>query len=119
EAEPYRWARRAHRDLRCTVLLKGATTIVVGGDGCWSQADGPGWLATAGSGDVLAGVLGALLAGRADDVARGRESPGRLAALAALVHGRAADRAGPGPVTASRVAAALPGTVADLLAGSV
>lgn len=115
EAEPYRWARRARRDLRCTVLLKGATTLVAGQDGCWSQADGPVWLATAGAGDVLAGVLGALLAGRADDVGRGTESPVRLAALAALVHGRAAHLAGPGPVTASRVAEALPDAVAHLL----
>lgn len=115
EAEPYRWARRAQRDLRCTVLLKGATTLVVGPDACWSQAEGPAWLATAGAGDVLAGVLGALLAGRAEAVGRGAESPGRLAALAALVHGRAAHPAGPGPVTASRVAEALSAAVADLL----
>lgn len=115
EAEPYRWVRRAQRDLRCTVLLKGATTVVTGEDGCWSQADGPAWLATAGSGDVLAGVLGAVLAGRSEDVVRGTESPARLAATAALVHGRAAVLAGPGPLTASRVAAALPDAVARLL----
>lgn len=115
EEEPYRWACRAQRDLRCTVLLKGATTVVVGPDGCWSQADGPVWLATAGAGDVLAGVLGALLAGRSRDLAQGTAPAGRLAALAALVHGRAAHQAGPGPVTASRVAAALPDAVAQLL----
>ena len=47
-----------------TVLLKGATTLVVPPDGgtVLAQRGGPSWLATAGSGDVLAGVAGTLLA---------------------------------------------------------
>jgi hydroxyethylthiazole kinase-like uncharacterized protein yjeF len=116
EAEPLRWAREAHRLTRATVLLKGGTTIVVGRDAVWSQADGPPWLATAGAGDVLAGVLGALLAGRADACRADPALVARLAAAAVLVHGRAAHAANPGgPVTASTVTTALPGVVAALL----
>ncbi|MGG5259454.1 bifunctional ADP-dependent NAD(P)H-hydrate dehydratase/NAD(P)H-hydrate epimerase [Phycicoccus avicenniae] len=111
EGAPLRSARRLAALTGATVLLKGATTLVVPpGEGAtvWSQADAPPWLATAGAGDVLAGVLGALLAAGlpADEAG----------ALGALVHGVAADRANPGgPVRALAVAHALPATVAGLL----
>ncbi len=112
EAAPLEQARRLAAVTGATVLLKGATTLVVppeeGATAC-SQADAPAWLATAGAGDVLAGLLGALLAAGLDPVEAG--------ALGALVHGVAADRANPGgPVRALGVAHALPGTVAALLA---
>ncbi|HET7823286.1 MAG TPA: NAD(P)H-hydrate dehydratase [Ornithinibacter sp.] len=94
-----------------TVLLKGATTLVVppgGGSTVWSQCDAPPWLATAGAGDVLAGLLGTLLAaGLPADVA---------GALGALVHGVAAEQANPGgPVRALAVAHGIPAAVAHLL----
>lgn len=118
EAEPLRWARRAHELTGATVLLKGAVTIVVGpGEAVYAQADAPPWLATAGAGDVLAGLLGALLAGRDDDVHDDPTLAAALAAAAALVHGRAAEHANPGgPIAARAVAQALPATVAALLA---
>lgn len=117
EAEPLRWARETHDRTGATVLLKGATTVVVGSHGVvYAQSDAPPWLATAGAGDVLAGLLGALLAGRVEDVHGDPTLAPALAATAALVHGRAAERASSGgPVTALAVAHALPGTVADLL----
>lgn len=119
EAEPLRWARRAHELTGATVLLKGAVTVVVGPHGvAYAQADAPPWLATAGAGDVLAGLLGAMLAGRDADVHDDPTLPAALAAGAALVHGLAADRANPcGPVAARGVAQAIPATVAALLAG--
>lgn len=116
EAEPLRWARAAHEATGATVLLKGPVTVVVGEAGVLAQADAPPWLATAGAGDVLAGVLGAVLAGRSDDVRHGVVTAGDLAALAAVVHGRAAEEANPGgPITASGVAAAVARVVAGLL----
>ncbi|MGV8976972.1 MAG: bifunctional ADP-dependent NAD(P)H-hydrate dehydratase/NAD(P)H-hydrate epimerase [Cellulomonas sp.] len=119
EAEPLRWARRAHELTHATVLLKGAVTIVVGPQGAvYAQSDAPAWLATAGAGDVLTGLLGALLAGRARDVVADPTLAAALAAAAALVHGRAADQANPGgPVAALAVADALPATIAALLRG--
>ncbi|MET3974777.1 NAD(P)H-hydrate dehydratase [Cellulosimicrobium sp. 4261] len=117
EAEPLRWARRAHEATGATVLLKGSATVVVGPEGAWSQADAPAWLATAGAGDVLAGVLGTLLAAHSERVVREPGLAARLAAAAAVVHGLAAERANPGgPVAALDVAHAVPGVVAELLA---
>ena len=111
EARPLAHARALAELTGATVLLKGATTLVVppGPDAvAWSQCDAPPWLATAGAGDVLAGLLGTLLAaGLPADVA---------GALGALVHGVAADRANPGgPVRALAVAHGIPAAVAHLL----
>lgn len=111
EREPVRHARLAAELTGATVLLKGSTTLVVGPerDGpVRSQADAPAWLATAGAGDVLAGVAGTLLAAGLDPLDAG--------SLAALVHGVAADRAsGGGPLRALAVAEALRPTIRDLL----
>ncbi|WP_154792956.1 NAD(P)H-hydrate dehydratase [Occultella kanbiaonis] len=140
EADPARWAQRATELTGATVLLKGAVSVVAQPGGpVFSQSDGTGWLATAGSGDVLAGILGALLAGS--------DAPaGELAAAAALVHGRAGvwaarnrsgsargpspagdlrsatgrgpldDRDPGAPITASDIAAAVPEVVRGILA---
>jgi hydroxyethylthiazole kinase-like uncharacterized protein yjeF len=118
EAEPLRWARLAQRVTGATVLLKGAATVVVGpGRTVYSQADAPAWAATAGSGDVLAGLLGAMLAARSAEVVAHPERAAEVAAAAALVHGRAAERANPGgPVAALDIADAIGPVVAGLLA---
>lgn len=116
-------ARETAAELGATVLLKGADTIVATPHG-WTarvRSDVP-WLATAGTGDVLAGAVGALVAAAwgADD-RRDAEDLGILAASAAWLHGRAAAIAaaslGPagGPITALDVAGALPRAVAELL----
>jgi NAD(P)H-hydrate repair Nnr-like enzyme with NAD(P)H-hydrate dehydratase domain len=92
------------------VLLKGATTLVVtDGEPVRSQADAPPWLATAGAGDVLSGVIGALLAAGL--------TPHDAASLGAMVHGVTADRvSGGGPLRALAVAHGIRPTVRDLLA---
>ena len=106
--DPLKGARALAAATNTTVLLKGAVTLVVGPEGApWSQADSPAWLATAGAGDVLAGIAGALLAaGLPAD---------KAGALATLVHGRAAAAAsGGGPIAALDVSDALPRTVEAL-----
>ncbi len=109
QQDPLRHARAAARATGATVLLKGATTLVVGGDGVLAQADGSGWLATAGSGDVLAGICGTLLAAGLDPLEAG--------GLAVLVHARAGDRASDGgPVHAGALVATLPEALSELLA---
>ena len=94
EANPLRSALRAHELTGATVLLKGAVTIVVGPDGDGGDriilsGRAPAWMATAGSGDVLAGMLGALMAQQdgllTDDPALVPE----VAAAAAYTHGLA------------------------------
>lgn len=111
-ASPVAHARRAADVTGATVLLKGSTTLVVAPTGrglpVRSQNDAPAWLATAGAGDVLAGLAGTLLAAGL--------APMDAGSLAALVHGVAADEANPGgPVRALTVAHGIPGAVAGLL----
>jgi NAD(P)H-hydrate repair Nnr-like enzyme with NAD(P)H-hydrate dehydratase domain len=56
-------ARRAAADLGATVLLKGNATVVADPDGrVFVNPTGTPWLATAGSGDVLTGLIASLLA---------------------------------------------------------
>lgn len=63
EAEPVPMAREAAARLNCIVVLKGATTVIAAPEGdCYLHAEGVVGLGTAGSGDVLAGILGAMLA---------------------------------------------------------
>lgn len=113
---PGLWARRAADELRATVLLKGSTTIVAGPGIGVSVASAPAWLATAGAGDALGGVLGALVTTHTDEIRADPTALARLAATAALVHGVAAQRAsGGGPFTILDLCAALPGVIADLV----
>lgn len=116
EADPETWARRAADLVGATILLKGHLTHVVasGGEGVRVQAGSP-WLATAGSGDVLAGILGALLAAHSEQL---RDHPDRLAgvaAAAAALHGRAGDIAAQGgPIVALDIAERLREAFIDL-----
>ena len=103
EAAPARAARLAATATGATVLLKGPVDVACTADGPLYAQSGPAWRATAGAGDVLAGLLGAVLA---QGVA-----PLPAAALAAFVHGRACPRR---PVRAGDIAAAVAPTLADL-----
>jgi ADP-dependent NAD(P)H-hydrate dehydratase len=69
ENDPLDAARRAARRLQGVAVMKGAVTYIVSPDGrAWRHADGVVGLATSGSGDVLAGVIGGLLARGASPV---------------------------------------------------
>jgi hydroxyethylthiazole kinase-like uncharacterized protein yjeF len=103
-------ARQAAQRLDATVLLKGATTVVAAPDGRVRVpvSPGPSWLATAGSGDVLSGLAGALLATGLAPLAAG--------VAATVLHSAAARLAGPA-MTSADLAAALPRAVRQVLAG--
>ena len=107
-AAPLRYAAALADLTGATVLLKGSTTLIVSpapSSPVYSQGPAPAWLATAGSGDVLAGLAGTLLAAGLP--------PAPVGALAALVHGLAADEANPGgPVRAAALAHGIPRAVA-------
>lgn len=113
-------ARETAAVLGATVVLKGSPTVVAGPGGWAVLVDsGTPWLATAGTGDVLGGAIGAVVAAAAAD---SRELDlGALAATGVWLHGRAASiaaaRIGPGggPITALDVAGALPLAVAEAL----
>jgi ADP-dependent NAD(P)H-hydrate dehydratase / NAD(P)H-hydrate epimerase len=99
-------ARAAARFMGAVVLIKGADTVVAAPDGRATIGwDLPPWLATAGSGDVLAGLIVGLAA---------QETPAFEAASAAVwLHGACGRAVGPGLI-AEDLADALPGVLRAL-----
>ncbi|HEY1073329.1 NAD(P)H-hydrate dehydratase [Brevundimonas sp.] len=76
----------------CIVVLKGAATVIATPDGrCVVNGNGSPWLATAGSGDVLAGMIGGLLAQHMDSF--------DAACAAVWMHSDAGRRFGPGLIS--------------------
>ena len=103
EARRLHHATAAAKELGAVVLLKGSTTVVAGPDGrVRVNPTGTPALATAGSGDVLAGLCGALLAGGLD--------PFDAGSVGAWLHGLAGRLAAAGgaPLAAGDILAALP-----------
>ncbi|GAY10152.1 NAD(P)H-hydrate epimerase [Pseudonocardia sp. N23] len=105
-------ARRAAAELGVTVLLKGNATVVADPAGTvFVHPSAESWAATAGSGDVLSGVVGALLAAGRDPVWAG--------AAATHVHGLAASLAAQGvPAPASAIQTHVPAALRTLVAAN-
>ncbi len=108
-ADPLGAVRALAADLRCEVLLKGRRTVLWTGGRIITVDAGSSWAATPGSGDVLAGILGAWIARSG--------LPGTVAAVA--VHGTATWLSaqtpdGPAPTSASRIAEAVPQATARM-----
>lgn len=123
--------RELARALGHVVLRKGAITVIATPEGaCTTVAAGTPWLATAGTGDVLGGVLGALVAAATVRGVPTHDGLCALAATAALLHavagriaaglpprlaaGAESDAAQGRPITALDVAHALPWAVASI-----
>lgn len=111
EARQLEHARRAAERWGCTVVLKGRHTLVTRPDGRTRvTTTGTPWLGTAGAGDVLGGVIGALLATGLD--------PWDAASAGSWLHGAAATLvSGGGPIVAGQVAQAIAPVVRGLPPG--
>ncbi|GAB3755020.1 bifunctional ADP-dependent NAD(P)H-hydrate dehydratase/NAD(P)H-hydrate epimerase [Microlunatus parietis] len=107
EANPIAAVRAGAERTGATVLLKGATQLVASPDTgpVWVALPGPSWTAQAGSGDVLAGICGTLLAA-GQPAFRAGQLAASLQAYAAARH--------PGPRPPQDLARMLPETIAEL-----
>jgi ADP-dependent NAD(P)H-hydrate dehydratase / NAD(P)H-hydrate epimerase len=116
EGDPKKWVQIAADTLGVTVLLKGATTYVANDKLLLQLPEASPWLATAGSGDVLAGILGALVATNAIEILNDYNHLARVAASAAYIQNQAALRASAGgPINAEAIISAIAPVIAQLL----
>lgn len=108
-SDPLNAARVLAARARATVLLKGNRSVIAAPDGqVYVNLTGTPWLAEAGTGDVLSGIVAAYLASGLE--------PTLAAAVAAFVHGLAGRAAADGaPTTPMAVADALPDVLRRLL----
>jgi ADP-dependent NAD(P)H-hydrate dehydratase / NAD(P)H-hydrate epimerase len=112
---PEYYAKLAAMEFETLVLLKGNITYIASNltPFVFSISELPTWLATAGSGDVLTGIIAGLAAQHQQmNTMKFQE----LAALGVLIHGAAANLASSGgPIAALDIAAKLPAVIAGLL----
>jgi NAD(P)H-hydrate epimerase len=82
----YKLAQEAARQYKCIIILKGANTHIFSTDGkVYINSTGNPGMATAGSGDVLTGIISALIAQQ--------YNPVEAAVLGTYIHGLAGDKA--------------------------
>lgn len=109
EGNPKKWAAVASEKLNVVVLLKGSHTVVADGESIIELPASTPWLATAGTGDVLAGIVGALVATNYIEILNDRKRLSEVAASAAYIHNSAALLASrDAPTSASRVIEMIP-----------
>ena len=116
EGNPKKWVVTAAKTLGVTVLLKGSRTYVAQDDFLIELPIATPWLATAGSGDVLTGILGSLIATNFIEILNDKNRLAEIAATAAYVHAQAAKNASRGgPISAESIIPEISGAITQLL----
>ena len=116
EGNPKKWVQEAADTLGVTVLLKGAKTYVANDSVLIELPAATPWLATAGTGDVLAGIVGALVATNTVEILNDYNHLAFVAATGAFIHARAAEVASNGgPINAEAVIAAIPRVISQII----
>jgi NAD(P)H-hydrate repair Nnr-like enzyme with NAD(P)H-hydrate dehydratase domain len=118
EGAPAEYALLAASQWNATVLLKGSTTFIANQFGDeFSVSLATPWLAIAGAGDLLGGVLGSMIATRATDIAADQRVLARIAASAVVIHSLAAHAASAGgPFLLDQLVMQIPVVIRKLLA---
>ena len=116
EGDPKKWVQGAAKTLGVTVLLKGSTTYVANDDILIELPPATSWLATAGTGDVLAGIIGALISTNSIEILNDYNCLAEVAATGAFIHARAALNASRGgPISAESVVQEISGAISQIL----
>lgn len=116
EGNPKKWVQEAADTLGVTVLLKGSTTYVANDSVVIELPTATPWLATAGTGDVLAGIIGSLVATNTVEILNDYNHLAAVVASAAFIHARAADAASNGgPINAEAIIDSIPSVIARIL----
>lgn len=116
EGNPKKWAVIASEKLSVVVLLKGSRTVVADSESIIELPVSTPWLATAGTGDVLAGIVGALVATNYIEILNDRNRLSEVAASAAYIHNSAALLASrDAPTSASRLIEMIPEAIRKIL----
>ena len=116
EGNPKKWVQEAADTLGVTVLLKGSTTYVANDSVVIELPTATPWLATAGTGDVLAGIIGSLVATNTVEILNDYNHLAAVVASAAFIHARAADAASNGgPINAEAIIDSIPSVIGRIL----
>jgi len=116
EADPRKWATKASESLGVVVLLKGSQTVVANGKYLIELPKSTPWLATAGSGDVLAGIIGALVATNYIEILNRPDRLAEVAATGAYIHNLAAETISKdAPISATSIINFIPTTLQKIL----
>ena len=116
EGNPKKWAITASEKLGVIVLLKGSQTVVADGDSIIELPVSTPWLATAGSGDILAGIVGALVATNYIEILNDRNRLSEVAASAAFIHNSAALLASrDAPITSTQIIGCIPDVIRKIM----
>lgn len=116
EADPKKWAVTASEKLGVVVLLKGSNTVVASGDSLIELPESTSFLATAGTGDVLAGIIGAMLTTNYIEILNSYDYLASVVASGAYIHAQAAVLASDGaPISASNIIEKIPDVMRKLL----
>ena len=116
ESDPRKWAVKASEFLGVIVLLKGAFTVVANGKDLIELPKATPWLATAGSGDVLTGIIGALVATNYIEILNDPNHLSKVAASGAFIHNLAAVTVSKdAPISATSIIEFIPVTLQKIL----
>ena len=116
EADSKKWSMVAAEKLGVTVLLKGSTTYIAQPDFLIELPKATPWLATAGSGDVLAGIIGALVATNYIEILNDKDELARVAATGAFIHNSAALLASKdAPISATSIIRFIPEAIRKII----